>query len=598
MQRDIVHALDRVGGSIALVFDSALIGPFGLAVEVPTLKEHGVIEIYTLDPSVKAIQTGCTSIAYLVRPDPGLMSTIAEHIRARQGAGENKYHEIIFIPRKTMLCESALSDEGVLGDITVSELHLDLFPQDDDLLTMSMQGSFAKLFLDGDPGCLYSAARSVVRFQRMFGNIPEIIGKGDMAQTLLSIIRRIEKEESLSNQKSSGISKNLHHDIDSLIILDRTVDLVTPLISQQSYEGLLDEVIGIQNASIELHAEVLGLKDKAGKLLTGKKRIALNSLDSIYRDIRDLPFSQLSGFFKKKTTHIASVYQELNKAGTVGELSDFMKKFTSSNKEHTSIQNHINIADMLASRETRTTKFHRKIGAELSLIGNDVAQDDFLEELIGKMDPFAYSMRLLCLSSLLSNGLKAKRLEFFKTEILQTYGYKELLTIDAFEQVQMLKVNVGRSNWPALRKGLRLYKERTPEAESKEDDGSSPTGDVSAVYAGYTPLSVRLIEAAGAPGGWTSIADYLKMLPGAQFRDIHPDYKNEPVQDKSGKNSVVLLFFLGGITFAELSCIRMLSKDPNHHRDYIVATTHILTGDRLIEEMRRKVENRLDALSL
>lgn len=34
---------------------------------------------------------------------------------------------------------------------------------------------------------------------------------------------------------------------DSLIILDRHVDMITPLLTQLTYEGLIDEVIGIRN---------------------------------------------------------------------------------------------------------------------------------------------------------------------------------------------------------------------------------------------------------------------------------------------------------------------------------------------------------------
>lgn len=35
--------------------------------------------------------------------------------------------------------------------------------------------------------------------------------------------------------------------IDSLIILDRQVDMVTPLLTQLTYEGLIDELIGIKS---------------------------------------------------------------------------------------------------------------------------------------------------------------------------------------------------------------------------------------------------------------------------------------------------------------------------------------------------------------
>lgn len=35
--------------------------------------------------------------------------------------------------------------------------------------------------------------------------------------------------------------------IDSMVIIDRQVDMVTPMCTQLTYEGLLDEIIGIKN---------------------------------------------------------------------------------------------------------------------------------------------------------------------------------------------------------------------------------------------------------------------------------------------------------------------------------------------------------------
>lgn len=35
--------------------------------------------------------------------------------------------------------------------------------------------------------------------------------------------------------------------IDSLIVIDRRVDMITPLLTQLTYEGLIDELIGIKN---------------------------------------------------------------------------------------------------------------------------------------------------------------------------------------------------------------------------------------------------------------------------------------------------------------------------------------------------------------
>lgn len=40
--------------------------------------------------------------------------------------------------------------------------------------------------------------------------------------------------------------------IDTLILLDRAVDMVTPCCTQLTYEGLIDEVFGIVNGAVQL----------------------------------------------------------------------------------------------------------------------------------------------------------------------------------------------------------------------------------------------------------------------------------------------------------------------------------------------------------
>lgn len=37
-------------------------------------------------------------------------------------------------------------------------------------------------------------------------------------------------------------------EIDRLILIDREVDLITPCLSQLTYEGMIDEVFGIYNS--------------------------------------------------------------------------------------------------------------------------------------------------------------------------------------------------------------------------------------------------------------------------------------------------------------------------------------------------------------
>lgn len=108
---------------------------------------------------------------------------------------------------------------------------------------------------------MYDMAKAVMTIQRAFGLIPRIIGKGDAArvspirpdrrtrpqiksQRLVDLLHRLRRELPMSTSAATPLQSG---SIDSMIVMDRGVDLVTPLCTQLTYEGLVDEVIGIKN---------------------------------------------------------------------------------------------------------------------------------------------------------------------------------------------------------------------------------------------------------------------------------------------------------------------------------------------------------------
>lgn len=125
-------------------------------------------------------------------------------------------------------------------------------------------------------------------------------------------------------------------------------------------------------------------------------------------------------------------------------------------------------------------------------------------------------LRLLCLASIVNGGIKSKSLENIKREILQvglssldidsrlivlptkSYGYEymPLLIALSTSPLSLLLPNplpaaaasLASSKIPytAIRKSLRLVND--------EPDDLDDPGDISYVYSGYAPLSVRLVQ--------------------------------------------------------------------------------------------------------
>jgi len=60
----------------------------------------------------------------------------------------------------------------------------------------------------------------------------------------------------------------------------------------------------------------------------------------------------------------------------------------------------------------------------------------------------------------------------------------------------------------------------------------------------------------------------------------------------------VLIYFIGGVTFAEIAAIRFLNSRPDSNVKLIIATTQIITGNKCVNQMRTGLTNLLDPMDL
>jgi hypothetical protein len=99
-------------------------------------------------------------------------------------------------------------------------------------------------YLENDPTCLYQAAQAIMTLQSLFGVIPRVSGKGPAAKQVWDLMCRMARAKQ-DTEKPRHIPQS---QIDHLLLIDRGVDLLTPLATQLTYEGLIDEIFGINNS--------------------------------------------------------------------------------------------------------------------------------------------------------------------------------------------------------------------------------------------------------------------------------------------------------------------------------------------------------------
>lgn len=118
------------------------------------------------------------------------------------------------------------------------------------------------------------------------------------AKQVWDLVMRLQREKSNSDE----IATSQVSCIDQIILIDRSVDLITPLATQVTYEGLIDEIFGINNNTVNFPIDnFLSSEERVTESLTEeKKQVILNSADKIFVDIRDKSFTAVCFWFYQK----------------------------------------------------------------------------------------------------------------------------------------------------------------------------------------------------------------------------------------------------------------------------------------------------------
>lgn len=495
--------------------------------------------------------------------------------------------------------------------------------------------------------------------QKSVGLFPRILGKGDNAKKLTDLLLRMRSEEDVnassdaSNTYLTSFGMTPSAIVDNLIIIDREVDFPTALLTQLTYEGLIDETFGIRYNQTEVDSSVLGPAPQQQNAQASsaapngtsaanatKRKVQLDSSDKLYPSLRDANFAVVGPLLNKTARRLQSDYEARHKADqSISDLKSFVAKLPSYQAEQASLKTHTSIAEEIM-KFTRGDIFGRTLEIQQTLAsggGDSTAMHDMVEELIARDVSITTILRLLSLESCIMGGLRARDLDNFKRLILHAYGHQHLLTFAALEKMGLIVpkavntgylnpmggVNAGITDYNSIRKSLKLFLDEVDEGEPN---------DISYVFSGYAPLSVRLVQCvlqksyvaslsnprasglrrsetmigkdAQSPAraqstagtqvqaqGWKGFEDVLQRIRGETVDVVQTGADADGSQARqilrgssagAGPKTTVV-FFLGGVTFAEVAALRFVAGQLSAGRKLVIATTGMINGERAVE---------------
>jgi len=498
---------------------------------------------------------------------------------------------------------------------------MDLLPLDCDVMSMEADGAIKDCLLLKDETIIYQIAKGLMKLQSLFGIIPYIVefnGKEGLAEKVSTILFRMRREVTgLENQMSQKAGE-----IDQLILIDRDVDPITVLLTPLTYEGLIDETFGIENNRVKLPPEKFAKKsdDGIGEMPLEPQILSLTSAEELYAELRDKNFQAVGPVLSRKAKDLTLDFRDKDNAKSVADLKKLVAKLPHMQAAKKSLANHTSIAELI-KEAIDAEEFGQTLATQQTFYCLDTEKENsYILDCIAKQDPLLKVLRLICLQSLCNDGLRKTVFDSYKKEIVQVYGFEHLLSLTYLERCGLFAGEQSRlatgKTYQTLSKLLRLVDETDVSDPASLHERDLNPKDVSFVFSMYAPLSVRLVSlpaAAGgkggggvsaaatgvsSPGGWRK-NDCLRLLPGPVHEKTQgsssggagngssPTHSPPPPTSgyALGRKKKTLVFFIGGVTYAEIAALRFLSQQDDSTTDYVIASTKVVNGDSWISSI-------------
>lgn len=441
----------------------------------------------------------------------------------------------------------------------INELNLDFIPLDNDILHFSF--GVQEFFVDEESKFAETDAfkskslsfyslllEALMKFQTVFGKFEFIAAKGIRSETLMNMLKQ-EDYEAFSN---NSIEKTL---FPHFLIFDRTSDLITPLISPWTYMSMVSEIEKVKLGGVKIGANLIHTSSETQKSEMANV-ILRNPNDILLEKIKD-------NYFPKASKQIQD---------SLKTLEDFKKmKFDLSDNEKAQkiieirlLKEFISIhVDFLKRIEeyVQNPFVLEMIKFEQEILFNESV--DFIEKLIELIQvriPFKMCLKLLILTNFCLKGFPQHKFEQISNEIILSYGPLSFLTLNEME-IQGFFVNKNerlRNTSLIGLNDLKQYKDNF-EIINEKMNPNDPL-DLYVPYSGYIPISIKLVE---------NLISRNKNIPIVKYK-----FSEDTSRSDFKLEGPVCICFIGGVTYAEIACLRKLGT--KHNRQFLFLTTEIL----------------------
>ncbi|XP_047363824.1 vacuolar protein sorting-associated protein 33B isoform X2 [Vespa velutina] len=526
-QRKFIEILDIIPGTKDLIIEQKLIKILDSFIGVTTLKRYEVDKIYKLEQGLKLsnsqriflVSSNLTSCKRVLDQIQSEISHITSHVQV--------CHHLLVVPFIPTVFHTLIEEEGLSGLITIYPLSYELIRLDGNVLSFE-NSLFTDLYYYKDGTLLPAMARNLWSLFLVLGSPKLILSFGKYSQQILRFIESI---------KQSVKSCKTENEIGAFILMDRSYDKVTTLLTPVTYSSLLNEVFDIN----------------VGVIYTGKTQRKLDpDKDQIYGEVRDIPCSNVFPILHEKTKSLKSE-QEAIETMKLAEMGQYIT---------TKLQKSRDMTQQLVFHISACRTIVDTLGSEFQTLQS-------IEKLIlerkGRKECLNYIERNIDLQSIQKLHLHA-------------HGYKNIPLFYKLQNVGLLKIKTesginrltDQSNeWTSNVQRFKLLPNNTKHIESK---GSTCPSYV--FHNAYIPLIAQILNIVVNQEKESKNFDEILKLP-----DCLMNGQRGILSPK-----IIVICIIGGISNAEISACRLIEKSMGIK--LVLVSDSTITGNKLIEKIQ------------
>ncbi|TYZ66113.1 hypothetical protein PybrP1_009255 [[Pythium] brassicae (nom. inval.)] len=582
-----------------------------VSVDSTTMRAEDVRARIGVDESGVSVDSAAP-VVFVLPPRLTAAKLVADSVRSLEG---RRRCGVLWLPAATSECTLEMERQGVAGFVAQRSLSLGLVPIDDRVAALCHDAVFGDLYVKGDRRALTDVVRSILAVERHTGaRIRDVACHGEFARQVKSMLELAHKvaPQSLGGGRDTSA-------IEKLVLVDRMQDPLSMLLTPMTYEGLLDALLDVNHGVVSYTPAKLatgsngsngsGEDGDSGVSSGGAQTVLLNHRDELYREIRDVNFnvlisrrladiaqdlvSQARGTgTAASASHAPSSGGESRSSGNEGEgavafaqVAALLKKVPDLVKKKQSLAHHLHLVHEIQDR-SREFALRGCVETEMAVLSasKSVVQDAdrFLEEAVLRDPPLPLhdAAKLLCLSSLVRGGLRPEKLLWYRRQLCHAHGYDAMALLVQLEKLELLSATTSASrqfDFPSIKKKLALMR------GALEDEDALAARDIHFMfpYTGYAPLSVRLVQDTLGINAMAStvgrrLSDASSSAPVASGDSVWSTSSSHQQQ-----RADVLVYYIGGVTVAELAAYRFLNQTQAQYT-FIVAATAVCNGSRLL----------------